>query len=222
MIAYHWDFGPVWRNLDVLAIGGLATLRLTVFCLLLSVPVGLVVAIMRLSGNRLLTAVAVVYTEFFRTAASIVLIFWFFFAFPLLISVDLDAFWAALLAIGLQGGAYFAEVFRGAILSIVRGQWEAAKAIGMSRVATLRYIVLPQAVRRIIPVLFTRTTLLLKTTTLASAIAYPAVVYAAFRVSSDTYRPIETFTVVGGIFFLTIFTLARFSGWIERRLALPN
>ena len=141
MIAYHWDFGPVWRNLDVFALGGLATLKLTAFCLLLSVPIGLVVAIMRLSGNRLLTAVAVVYTEFFRTAASIVLIFWFFFAFPLLISVDLDAFWAALLAIGLQGGAYFAEVFRGAILSIVRGQWEAAKAIGMSRIATLRYIV---------------------------------------------------------------------------------
>ncbi len=222
MMAYHWDFDPIWRSVGLLATGGLATLKLTGACLLLAIPAGLLVAILRLSDNRFLSGAALVYTELFRTAASIVLIFWFFFAFPLLISIDLDAFWAALLAIGLQSGAYFAEVFRGAIVSVNRGQWEAARAIGMNRLTALRYVIMPQAVRRIIPVLFTRTTLLLKTTTLASAIAYPDIVYTAFRVSSETYRPIETFTVVGAIFFLTIFTFARLSGWVERRLIMPH
>ena len=220
-MGYHWDFGPVWRNLDVLAAGGLATLWLTAACLALALPVGLLVALLRSSRNRILSTIALVYIEFFRTTASIVLVFWFFFALPLLVSIDLDAFAAATLAIGLQGAAFFAEVIRGAVASVNRGQWEAARAIGMSQGTAFRYIVFPQAFRRMVPVLFTRTTLLLKTTTLASAIAYPDLVYAAFRVSSDTYRPIETFTVVGGFFFVAIFLMARAARWMERRFAAP-
>jgi polar amino acid transport system permease protein len=219
---YRWDFGPVWRQADALAAGGLETLRLTAACLALAIPLGLVLAMCRLSGNRWLSGIALVYIDFFRTAASLVLIFWFFFALPLLVEVDFGAFTAALLAIGLQGAAYFAEVFRGGIASIDRGQWEASRAIGMSRAIAFRYIILPQAARRMLPVVFTRTTLLLKTTTLASAIAYPDLVYSAFRISSDTYRPIETFTVVGLIFFVVIFTASRGIALLERRLATPG
>ena len=218
-MAYRWDFGAVWRQADALAAGGLQTLRLTAACLALAIPVGLLLAILRLSGNRWLSGLALVYIDFFRTAASLVLIFWFFFALPLLIDVDFGTFTAALLAIGLQGAAYFAEVFRGGIVSIDRGQWEAARAIGMGRALAFRHIILPQAVRRMLPVFFTRATLMLKTTTLASAIAYPDLVYAAFRISSDTYRPIETFTVVGLIFFTVIFAASRGIARLERRLA---
>ncbi len=220
-MGYRWDFGPVWRNMDALLAGGLGTLKLTAACLALALPVGLLVALLRFSGNRVVSALALAYIDFFRTAASIVLLFWFFFALPILVSLDFDAFTAATLAIGLQGGAFFAEVIRGAIASVHRGQWEAARAIGMGRRTAFRYVVLPQAFRRMVPVLFTRTTLILKTTTLASAIAYPDLVYAAFRVSSETYRPIETFTVVGGMFLVTIFLLARVAGWLERRFGAP-
>lgn len=216
---YAWDFGAVWRQFGSLALGGLETLRLTAACLALAIPIGLVLALLRLSGNRWLSALAIVYIDFFRTAASLVLIFWFFFAFPLLVDIDFGTFTAALLAIGLQGGAYFAEVFRGGIASIDRGQWEAARAIGMSRAVAFRHIIAPQAARRMLPVFFTRATLILKTTTLASAIAYPDLVYAAFRVSSDTYRPIETFTIVGLIFFVVIFAASRGIALLERRLA---
>ncbi len=218
-MAYQWDFAVVWRQADALAVGGLQTLRLTAACLALAVPVGLLLAILRLSGNRWLSGLALVYIDFFRTAASLVLIFWFFFALPLLVDLDFGAFTAAFLAIGLQGAAYFAEVFRGGIASIDRGQWEAARAIGMSRAIAFRHIILPQAVRRTLPVFFTRATAMLKTTTLASAIAYPDLVYAAFRISSDTYRPIETFTIVGLIFFAVIFAASRAIALLERRLA---
>ena len=91
----------------------------------------------------------------------------------------------------------------------------------MNRRTTFRYVVMPQALRRMAPLLFTHTTLMLKTTTLASAIAYPDLVYAAFRVSSETYRPIETFTVIGGMFLVTIFLMARLAGWMERRFGAP-
>lgn len=219
-MGYQWDFGPVWRNLDALGFGLLGTLKLTAACLILAIPLGLLLAIMRMSGVRLLSGIALVYIDFFRTAASLVLIFWFFFAFPMLVNLDFDAFTAALLAIGLQGAAYFAEVFRGGIASIGRGQWEAARAIGMSNAVAMRYIILPQAVRRMLPVFFTRATLILKTTTLASAIAYSDIVYVAFRISSDTYRPIETFTVTGLIFFVVIFTLSRCVTLLERRIAV--
>lgn len=219
---YQWDFGPVWRNLDGLAIGLFGTLKLTAACLALAVPLGLLLAIFRLSGSRALSGLALVYIDFFRTAASLVLIFWFFFAFPMLVNLDFTAFTAAFLAIGLQGAAYFAEVFRGGITSISRGQWEAARAIGMSDAVAMRHIILPQAVRRMLPVFFTRATLMLKTTTLASAIAYTDIVYVAFRISSDTYRPIETFTVTGLVFFILIFTLSRFAAFLERRLAVAT
>ena len=218
-MTYHCDFMPVLRHMDEVAWGGLATLRLTFCCLLIAVPVGLLLAILRLSKVRVLVVASIVYIDFFRTAASIVLLFWFFFALPLLIAVDFDTFTAALLAIGLQGAAYYAEVFRGGIVSIKRGQWEAARAIGMTPRMTMQYIILPQAVRRMLPVFFTRTTLLLKTTTLASAIAYPDMVYAAFRLASETYRPIETFTVIGFIFFIVIFTAGRLVALLEHRLA---
>ncbi len=218
---YHWDFGPVWRNLDVLAAGCLGTLKLTASCLALALPVGLVLALMRFSESRIVSLAATIIIDFFRTAASIVLVFWFFFALPILVSLDFDAFTAATLAIGLQGGAFFAEIIRGAIASIHRGQWEAARAIGMSRALAFRIIIMPQAFRRMVPLLFTRATLILKTTTLASAIAYPDLVYAAFRVSSETYRPIETFTVTGGLFLVTIFLMARMAGWLERRFGAP-
>ncbi len=221
-MTYHWDFGPVWRQGNLLAMGGVATLKLTVACLALAIPLGLLVATMRLSGPRWVAALAVLYTDFFRTAASLVLIFWFFFALPLLVNLDFDAFTAAFLAIGLQGAAYFAEVFRGGITSIDAGQLEAARAIGMGRGMALRQIILPQAARRVLPVFFTRVTLILKTTTLASAIAYPDLVYDAYRIASETYRPIETFTVVGLFFFAIIFTMSRCAALLERRLAVHS
>ena len=219
-MTYHWDFSAVWRQGGVLALGGLATLKLTVACLALALPIGLLLAAMRLLGSRWIAALALLYTDFFRTAASLVLIFWFFFVLPLLVNLDFSAFTAALLAIGFQGGAYFAEVFRGGITSIDKGQWEAARAIGMGRGMALRQIILPQAVRRVLPVFFTRVTLILKTTTLASAIAYPDLVYDAYRIASETYRPIETFTVVGLFFFVVIFAMSRCAALLERRLAI--
>ncbi len=219
---YEWDFAAVFRHSDLLAQGALNTFRLAGTALLLAVPLGLAVAILRLARLPVISLAALAYTELFRTAPSIVLIYWFFFALPLLVGIDFTTFTAVALALGLQAGAYMAEVFRGGILAVKPGQWQAAKAIGMGPAMTLRHVVLPQAVRHMIPIFFTRVTELFKTTSLAAAISYAEVVQMASRTASETFRPIETFTVVALFFFLVIFAASRLVRLAERRLAIPE
>lgn len=219
---YEWDFAAVFRHSEFLVEGAKGTFRLAGMAMLIAIPLGLAVALLRLARVPVVSWVAVLYTELFRTSPSIVLIYWFFFAFPLLAGVNFTTFAAVSLALGLQTGAYMSEVFRGGIESIKPGQWQAAKALGMSATCTLRYVVLPQAVRRMLPVFFTRLTELFKTTSLAAAISYAEIVQMAQRTSSETFRPIETFTVVALFFFVVIFGTSQVVRLAERRLAVPE
>jgi polar amino acid transport system permease protein len=221
-MTYQWDFGAVLRHSGLLMEGIAGTLWLTGSALLIAVPLGLILAALRLSRLPVLSQIAVLYIDLFRTAAALVLVFWFFYALPILMNVRLDAYGAAALAIGLQGSAYFAEVYRAGIASVSRGQWDGARAIGLNYAAAMRYVILPQAIRRMIPVFFTRTIEILKTSSLAAAIAYAELTYNASRVALATYRPIETYTVVAAIYFAIIFTLARIVGVVERRLAVSD
>lgn len=218
-MSYAWDFGPVWRNIGILLDGMAGTARLTLAALALAFPLGLALALMRMGPFRIPSLVAVAYIEFFRAAPSLILIVWFYFAFPILFSVNLDAFAAALLAIGLQSSASIAEVFRGGIQSIDKGQWEAAQAVGLGSAGALRWVVLPQAVRNMIPVFLIRLAELIKATTLSAGIAFGETVYRANELASRTYRPIEVFTVTALLFFVLIFGLTQLSQYLHSRLA---
>lgn len=215
---YTWDFSAVFRQSGLLMEGLLGTAQLAAMGFAIAVPLGLIIAIVRMGPVRILSFLAKVYINFFRSAASLVLIFWFYYAFPILIDVNLTPFVAATLALSLQSSAYFAEVFRGGIQSINKGQWEAAAAIGLTNAAALRYVILPQAVKRMLPILFTRTIELIKATSLAGAIAYSEILYSSSRIIAITFRPIETYTVVAIGFFLVIFSLSRLTRSIERRM----
>jgi len=219
---YNWDFSAVFRQSDLLIEGAIGTLKLTATSLAVAIPLGFLIAIMKMSSNRYLSLFGTVYVDFFRSTAALVLIFWFYFAFPVLVDINVDPYSAATLAISSQSAAYFAEVFRGGIQSINRGQWEAARSIGMNYGKTMRYIILPQAIRRMIPVFFTRVIELIKTTSLAATIAYTDIVYAGSRVISSTFRPIETYSVIALGFFLAIFALGQLTQWFERRMAVSD
>ena len=219
---YRWDFGAVFRHADLLMEGALATFRLAGMAMAIAIPLGLFVALLRLSRLPVISWIAVLYTDLFRTSPSIVLIYWFFFAFPLLVGINFDTFTAVSLTLGLQTGAYMSEVFRGGIESIRVGQWQAAKALGMGMGTTLRYVILPQAVRRMIPVFFTRLTELFKATSLAAVVSYGEIVQMASRTSSETFRPIETYTIVALFFFVVIFMASRLVRLAERRFAVPE
>lgn len=215
----EWNFLAVFSDLDLLLLGLVNTLKVTALALFFGIPLGLVLALTRLSTVKPLSGVAAFIIEFFRTTPPLVQLFWFFFALPILIDVRMTPFIASIVTFSIQSSAFFAEVFRGGILSIDKGQWEGAKAIGMTYGQSLRRIVLPQAVKRMIPAFMERSIELLKTTTLVSTVAYTDLMFQANDLAQKTFRPLEVYTVVAVIYFVLIFMLSQASIAVEHRLA---
>ena len=216
---YHWDFAAVWSHFDLLLAGLIGTIKIAVISIVLGVLVGLVLALMRLSPRPWLRIPATAFVEFYRNTPPIVHFFWFFYALPILIGLNLDPYAAAVLALSTQSGAFYAEVFRGGIVSIERGQWEAARALGMNHRSVLRRIIVPQALKRMVAPFVERSFELTKTTALASTLAYAELLYQAQQVNSITFRPMEVYTTIAVMYFLLLFTASSLMRVVERRLA---
>jgi polar amino acid transport system permease protein len=219
---YRWDFAPVLANADLLVAGLVNTLRVTGTALVVGVALGLALALLRLSGRRIASWPAGFVIEVFRTTPPLVQLFWFFFALPLVAGIEMTPFMAAATTFSIQSAAFFAEVFRGGIASVERGQWEAARAIGMTRGQSLRRVVLPQAVKRMIPAFLERAIELMKTTTLVATISYADLLYAANEISQRSFRPLETFTVAALVYFGVITVVSQAARRLERRLAVSG
>lgn len=217
-MGYEWDFGVVFRDFDLLLLGLVNTLKVTGLALLFGVPLGLFLALLRLYGNWIIRIPVGVLIEFLRSTPPIAQLFWFFFAMPILLGIEVDPFKASVLTFSLQSSAFFAEVFRGGIVSIDPGQWEAAKAIGMDRNETLRRIILPQAVKRMIPAFLERAIELMKTTTLVSTISYADLLYQANNIAQSTYRSLEVFSIAAAMYFVVIFICSMAVRRLERHL----
>ena len=187
--------------------------------LVFGVPLGLGLALGRMSRILVLSQLCSFIIEFFRTTPPLVQLFWFFFALPILISVQMTPFVASVLTFSIQSSAFFAEIFRGGINSIDKGQWEAAKAIGMTRKSSLTRIILPQAVKRMIPAFAERSIELLKTTTLISTVSYADLMFQANELASKNFRPLEVYTVVAIMYFFLILTFSQLTIRLEYRLA---
>ena len=219
---YQWDFTPVLVNSGMLAAGLGNTLKLTVTALAFGVPLGLGLALLRLSRWRMLSLPAGIVVEFFRTTPPRVQVFWFFFALPILIQVEMTPFVAAALTFSIQSAAFFAEVFRAGIVSIDSGQSDAARALGMTGAQSMRRIILPQAVKRMIPAFMERSIELMKTTTLVATVAYADLLFQANELAQKTFRPLEVFTVTALIYFVVIYFASLVVHRIERRLAVSG
>jgi polar amino acid transport system permease protein len=221
-MGYEWDFEIVLRDFDLLLLGLFNTLKVTAVALACGVPLGLVVALLRLSPSRWLRLPVGLFIEFFRATPPLVQLFWFFFALPILLDVRIDPFEAAVLTLSLQSSAFFAEVFRGGIISIEHSQWEAGRALGMTHGQLLRRVILPQAVKRMIPAFLERVIELMKTTSLVAAISYADLLYQANAISQATFRPLEVFTVAAGLYFAVLFPTSLAVRGLERRLAVSG
>ncbi|MEO8134119.1 MAG: amino acid ABC transporter permease [Betaproteobacteria bacterium] len=215
---YQWDFSAVWSHFDLLLTGLWGTLRIAATSIVLGVLVGMVLALMRLSPRPWLRVPAAAFVEFYRNTPPIVHFFWFFYALPIVIGLSLDPYAAAVLALSTQSGAFYAEVFRGGIVSIERGQWEAAGALGMTEHAALRRIIVPQALRRMVAPFVERSFELTKTTALASTLAFAELLYQAQQVNSITFRPMEVYTTIALMYFIVLFAASSLMRVAERRL----
>lgn len=214
----RWDFASVFSNTDALLAGAAGTLRIFAICLVLGLSLGLVVGLARYSTRRVFFIPASVFMEFFRNTPVLVQILWFYFAFPMLVPFEISPLMAAALGISLNSAAFSAEIYRGGIQSIERGQWEGARALGMTGVQAMRRIVLPQAVRRMLPALTNRGIEIFKMSTLASAVAYVELLQQGKLIASINYNPIEAYTVIALIFFVLLYPMVQATYVLERRL----
>ena len=216
------DWSVIGAHRDALAAATGRTVLLTVTTMAIAVPCGIVVASLRLYAWAPLRAIATAYVELFRNLPLILLVYWAFYVLPIATDVGLSPFATGLAALALNVTAYNAETFRAGIGSIRRGQLEAAMALGMSRTQAVRRIVLPQAVRRILPVLASTWVSLFKDTSLVSVIAVPELAYVAMQIRAQTFRVLEMLTAMAAIYWLLGYPQAKLVDWIQRRYAVTE
>ena len=218
-VDYTWDFKVVADNFHILLRGVTVTIELWALSMVMGLAIGLFISLGPLSGRRWLRYPAIGYVEVFRNTPVLIQLIWFYYAFPIVLGQQLTPFVAAVLALTLNTSAYCAEIFRSGIDSIARGQWEAAKALGMTWATALRRIILPQVGKRMLPAFTNRAIELAKVTSLASVLAVHETMYQGRLLSSTYYRPLEILTVVALVYFVLIYPGSWLSSRLERRLA---
>jgi polar amino acid transport system permease protein len=216
---YQWDFATLLQYRGLILTGVLTTIGFTLLTALLGLLVGVVVALGRLTGRKWISGPLVALVEVFRCTPVLVQLIWCYYALPVLLGIELSAASAAALTLSLYGGSFYAEIIRGGIASIEAGQWDAGKALGLTRLKLMRLVIMPQALRRMIPPLVNQTILQLKNTSLVSVLAVPDLLYQGQLITSATYRPLETYSVVAVMYFALLFPLTRMAQALERRMA---
>jgi polar amino acid transport system permease protein len=217
-MAYRFDFASVAAHSDTLLVGAAGTLRLFAICLVAGLSLGLVVGLARYARARSLRWPARAFIEFFRNTPVLVQILWFYFALPMLVPFEISPLTAAALGISLNSAAFSGEIFRAGIQSLERGQWEGAQALGMTHAQAMRRIILPQAVKRMLPALTNRAIEIFKMSTLASAVAYVELLQQGKLIASLNYNPIEAYTVIALLFFAFLYPLVQATYALERRM----
>ncbi len=218
-MGYQWSFGFLLRYTHLFWVGIGYTLAYTIGTVALGLLIGLILGLLRLSKSRLVNIPLVGFIEIFRCTPLLVQIVWFYYALPVILNIQIPAALAATLVLSFYTGAFYAEIFRGGILSIESGQWDAARALGLRWTTAMRFVVLPQAVRRMIPPFMNQSIIQLKNTSLVSTIAVPDLLYQGTLITADTYRPLETYTVVALIYFALLFPMTRLVQAYEHHLA---
>ena len=205
-------------NIPFLLSGLKVTAELSVASLFFSLILGMVVALFGLNKSTILRWISVAFVELFRNIPSIVQLYWIYYVVPAVWNVILSPFLSATLAFSMNGGAYVAEILRGSILAVSKGQWEAARALGLSEWHMLSRIILPQAARIAIPPIINEVSRQIKSTSLASTIALPDLLYVSSSLSSQTFSPTLYITAGAVAYFVLIFPFSALSRGIEKSL----
>lgn len=201
------DINVIIRTLPILLQGCVMTVELTVITLVLGTVIGILAALMRLSSNIVVSQISNFYTWIIRGTPMLLQLFFFYYGLPS-VGIRLTSFQAAVIGLGLNSGAYMAEIIRGGIISIDKGQFEAAKALGFSYTETMQKIILPQTFKVIIPPVGNEFITILKDTSLVSTIAMVELMRSAQQMYASTFKPIEIFFTAAVLYLImtTVFT----------------
>jgi polar amino acid transport system permease protein len=216
------DWSIIPASAGALAHGALITIALTVLTMSIAVPCGIAVAMLRESRLPPVAFVATCFVELFRNLPIILVVYWAFYVMPVVFDLAFSPFITGLVALSLNNTAYNSETFRSGIKSIRKGQTEAALALGMSEAQAFRKIVLPQAMRRVLPVLATTWVTLFKDTSLVSVIAVGDLAHTAMQIRSQTFRVIEMLTAMAAIYWLMGYPQAKMADWIHKKFGVTE
>ena len=218
------DLSVITENLQFLIVQGLlgfggfagGTLRLAIPAIALGFLLGIVVGLARLAPTRWIRMPATVYVEFFRGVPLVMIIFWFWFIIPQLLRLPIPEYGVALTAFIVFEAAYFGEIVRAGVQSVPRGQVEAATALGLSGAQAMRFVVLPQALRNMVPSLVTQMIVLFKDTSLASIIGYVDLTKAAQIVNNREIRPFQLYLFIAVVYWIFTYSMSRVAQRFER------
>ena len=205
-------------NIQFLISGLGYTLQISLIAILLSILLGLLVALLTLTKHSFLKKVNRVYVEIFRSIPILVMLLWVYYGLPPALGIRLDVLWAGVLALALCDSAFEAEIFRAGIQSIERGQHDAADSLGLGFILKMRLIVLPQAIKRILPAIGNQFVYMLKMSSLVSVIGMTELTRRADELVVSQYRPLEIYTFLVFEYFLLIIVVSSFVRWLEKKL----
>lgn len=224
-LEYTWGWYVVWpgtaqgwTNLEFLLGGVWWTLAVSAVAMVVSIVFGLGIALLGIAEGRFPRAVNRVYVEFFRSIPMLVMILWVYYGLPVVLGIKLGVFAAGVLALAFCDSAFEAEIFRAGIQSIERGQVEAAKSLGLPYYHTMRYIILPQAIRRVLPPLGNQFVYMLKMSSLVSVIGLMELTRRANELTVTEYRPLEIYSVLVLEYLALILVVSHLVRRFERRM----
>ena len=206
------------NSLPLLIAGAGITIQITAISVGLGLVIGMFVGIARISNVKLLRWLAAIYIDFLRGTPLLVQIFLIYFALPVILGQRVDPFLAAITACGINSGAYIAEIFRAGIQAIDDGQMEAGRSLGMTWVQTMRYIIVPQAFKNIVPPLGNEFIALLKDSSLVSVIGFEELTRRGQLIIARTYGSLEIWISVAIIYLVMTLTISRLVAYLEKRL----
>ena len=221
------DLDVLWRNLPFLMMQGFlgfgnfagGTLRLAIPSIILGFILGIFIGIGRLAPQRWIRIPATLDVEFFRGIPLVLVIFWIWIAIPIVLNRSIPEYTVALAAFVVFEAAYLGEIVRAGIQSVPRGQVEAATAVGLTGTRTMRHVVLPQALKNMIPSLVTQFIVLFKDTSLASIIGFMDLTKAAQVVNNREIRPFQLYLFIAAVYWICTYSMSRYARHLEKRLS---
>jgi polar amino acid transport system permease protein len=217
---YQFKFETFWDNRSFLLEGIYMTLAVTAIALAIGLLLGLIAGLCKMSKNKAISSPATFYVELFRNTPELVQLIWVYYCLPILFGLQMVAITSCIIALGLNAGGYLAEVFRAGMQAVDKGQIEAARALGLSHIQTLRKITLPQTIRTMLPPFLNQSIALLKNSSLVSILGVADLTYRAQVIATNTFRPIEVFTAAAIIYFIVCTVLSNVVRFSEKKLTV--
>lgn len=209
----------IWDSMPLLLQGASKTVQLTFYSLIFATILGLIFGLLRISTNRWLRSIAGIYLSIIRGTPLYVQIVYIYFVIPVFIGTNVEPMTAGIVALALNAGAYLMEIFRAGIQSIDKGQTEAGRALGFTHWQTMRYIILPQAVKRMIPAFLNQFIITLKDTSLLATIGVAELMYTAQTIYANNFKAVEYLTAVAIMYWIVITFLTWVTEKIERKVS---